>query len=408
MYINRAMERRVLELAKFFPVVMICGPRQVGKTTMLRKICSEIMENMNYVTFDNVMLRELAKKDPELFLQRYEPPLVIDEFQYVPELLSYIKLRVDQEQKNGQYFLTGSQLFNMMNGVCESLAGRVGILQLYSLSNSEIMGRENRAFTPSASFGAYRNIPQRSVKEVFSAIYRGSMPRMIVNPELTCEDFYSSYVKTYLERDIREIINIKNESKFLRFLSCLALRTGQELVIAELAKEVEVDNKTISSWISVLESTGIIYLLQPYFNNALKRLVKKPKVYFMDTGLACYLSMWSDSQILEMSPMAGNIFETYVVSEIIKSYVNQGLDPRRYLYFYRDSLQKEIDLLLIKDNTIYPIEIKKSSNPGEKAAKNFSVLKFTGLDRGTGTVLCMTQAVMPLDRVDLLVPIDEI
>ena len=408
MYINRVMEKRVLELAKYFPVVMVCGPRQVGKTTMLQKICSEIMDKMNYVTFDNVLLRDLAQKDPELFLQRYEPPLMIDEFQYVPELLQYIKMRVDREQKNGQYFLTGSQLFNMMSNVSESLAGRVGILQLYSLSNAELTGNDNEPFVPKENFAAYRNLQQRNVKEMFEKIFRGSMPRMAVYPGLSTDDFYGAYVKTYLERDIRDIINIKNESKFLRFLSCLALRTGQELVIAELAKEVEVDNKTISNWISVLESTGIIFLLQPFFNNALKRLVKKPKVYFLDTGLACYLSMWNNPQILEISPMAGNIFETYVVSEIIKSYANNGKDPRRYLYYYRDTLQREIDLLILDSNVIYPVEIKKSTAPGEKAVKSFSVLNALGYTRGIGTVVCMTSSVMPLDRENYLVPVDEI
>lgn len=408
MYINRVMEKRILELARFFPIVMVYGPRQVGKTTMLQKVCTEFMENMNYVTFDNVVLRELARKDPELFLQRYQPPVLIDEFQYVPELLPYIKMRVDESQKNGQYFLTGSQLFTMMSKVSESLAGRVGILELFSLSNAELLGYRNEAFLPHKDFFSYRNLQQRDVNVVFDNIFRGSMPRMAVNPELSPEDFYSSYVKTYLERDIRDIINLKNESKFIRFLSCLALRTGQELVVAELAKEVEVDNKTISSWISVLESTGIIFLLQPYFNNALKRLIKRPKLYFMDTGLACYLSMWNNPRILELSPMAGNIFETFVVSEIIKSYVNNGMDPHRYLYYYRDTLQREIDLLILRDNVLYPIEIKKSTDPGEKAVKNFAVLKATNCEIGIGSVICMAPCVMPLNRENNLVPLDEI
>lgn len=408
MYINRTMEKRIIELARFFPVVMVCGPRQVGKTTMLRKVCSEIMDNLNYVTFDNVMLRELARKDPELFLQRYAPPLLIDEFQYVPELLTYIKMAVDSQNKNGQYFLTGSQLFSMMQNVSESLAGRVGLLQLYGFSHAELSNLNSEPFVPKNSFGEYRNLPQRSVQEVFDAIYRGSMPRMATYPELSAEDFYSGYVKTYLERDIRDIINIKNERAFLRFLSCLAIRTGQELIVSELAKEVEVDNKTVSSWISVLEATGIIFLLQPFYNNALKRVVKRPKLYFMDTGLATYLSMWSSPQVLELSPVAGNMFETYVVSEIVKSYCFNGLDPHRYLYYYRDTTQREIDLILLRDNKLYPIEIKKSSAPGQKATKSFYVLESTGLEQGIGSVICLSGMVMPLDRNTNLIPVDEI
>lgn len=408
MYINRTMEKRVVEMARFFPVVMVCGPRQVGKTTMLRKVCSEIMDNLNYVTFDNVMLRELARKDPELFLQRYTPPLMIDEFQYVPELLPYIKMVVDSSGENGQYFLTGSQLFSMMQNVSESLAGRVGLLQLYGFSQAELSNRKTEPFVPKTNFAKYRNLPQRGVKELFEVIFRGSMPRMATNPELKPEDFYSSYVKTYLERDIRDIINIRNERAFLRFLSCLAIRTGQELVASELAKEVEVDSKTISSWISVLEATGIIFLLQPFYNNALKRVVKRSKLYFMDTGLAAYLSMWSSPDVLELSPVAGNMFETYVVSEIVKSYCFNGLDPHRYLYYYRDTTQREIDLLLLKDNVIYPIEIKKSTSPGAKATKNFYVLEATGMEQGIGSVICLSGMVTPLDRYTNLIPVDEI
>jgi len=408
MYINRTIEKRVIDLARFFPVVMVCGPRQVGKTTMLRKVCSELMDKLNYVTFDNVMLRELARKDPELFLQRYQPPLMIDEFQYVPELLPYIKMIVDSKGENGQYFLTGSQLFSMMKNVSESLAGRVGLLQLYGFSYAEVSGNLSEAFVPKNTFGEYKNLPQRSINEVFDYIFRGSMPRLVTYPELTPEDFYSSYVKTYLERDIRDIINIRNERSFLRFLSCLAIRTGQELIVAELAKETEMDNKTIASWISILEATGIIFLLQPFYNNALKRVIKRPKLYFMDTGLAAYLSMWSSPQVLELSPMSGTMFETYVVSEIVKSYCYNGLDPRRHLYYYRDTTQREIDLVILKDNKLYPVEIKKSSATGNKANKSFYVLEATGYQQGSGSIICMAGMVMPLDRNTNLIPVDEI
>lgn len=256
-----------------------------------------------------------------MFLQQYAPPVIIDEIQYAPELLPYIKIRVDENGDKGQYLLTSSQMFHMMKNVSESLAGRVGILTLYSLSQSELEDRENEAFLPSKIREPKIVL---SVSEVFDRIYRGSMPALETNKGMQVEDYYGSYMQTYLERDIRDLVKIKDESKFLKFISCIAARTAQEVVLADIARDTEIDGKTADNWLSILQSSGLVYLLQPYFNNTIKRVVKRPKLYFMDTGLACYLSLWNNPRALELSAMAGAMFENYVISEIIKSYANAG------------------------------------------------------------------------------------
>lgn len=402
MYIKRAMEKRIEELANFFPVLMICGPRQVGKTTMLKKLASDWPKQVSYVTLDYPQIRLLAREDPELFLQQYTPPVIIDEIQYAPELLPYIKIRVDENPEKGQYFLTGSQMFHMMKNVSESLAGRVGILTLYSLSQSELDNRSSEAFLP----GKINLLPcPMTVTEVFDRIYKGSMPALIVNEGMPVEDYYGSYMQTYLERDIRDFIRITDEYKFLKFISCVAARTGQEVVLADLSRDAEIDGKTAESWLSILQSSGLVYLLPPYFNNTIKRIVKRPKLYFMDTGLACYLSLWNNPRALELSAMAGAMFETYVISEIIKSYANAGKDTRNRLCYYRDNNNKEIDLIILENGKAYPIEIKKSANPGKSAVRHFNVLEDMGLIAGEGAVICMTPVILPIDEKNKFIPI---
>lgn len=402
MYISRAMENRVRDLAKYFPVIMVCGPRQVGKTTMLKELSAHLSDNINYVTLDYPQIRMLAKSDPELFLQQYQPPVIIDEIQYAPELLPYIKIRVDESHSSGQYFLTGSQMFHMMRNVSESLAGRVGILTLYSLSQSEINQTESTPFLPSKA--VYCPTPPSS-SEIFQRIYRGSMPMLITNPGLLIEDFYGSYMQTYLERDIRDLVTIRDENKFLKFISCVAARTGQEVVLADLARDSDIDGKTADHWLSILVSSGLVYLLQPYFNNTIKRIIKRPKLYFMDTGLACYLSLWNNPRALELSAMAGAMFETFVISEIIKSYANAGKDTRNHLCYYRDNNNCEIDLIILENGKAYPVEIKKSAAPGKSAIKHFHVLEDMGLDVGNGCVLCMSPVVLPLDSKNRCIPV---
>lgn len=402
MYIKRAMEKRIEELANFFPVLMICGPRQVGKTTMLKKLASDWPKQVSYVTLDYPQIRLLAREDPELFLQQYTPPVIIDEIQYAPELLPYIKIRVDENPEKGQYFLTGSQMFHMMKNVSESLAGRVGILTLYSLSQSELDNRSSEAFLPGKM--NLLNCPM-TVTEVFDRIYKGSMPALTVNKGMPVEDYYGSYMQTYLERDIRDFVRITDEYKFLKFISCVAARTGQEVVLADLSRDAEIDGKTAESWLSILQSSGLVYLLPPYFNNTIKRIVKRPKLYFMDTGLACYLSLWNNPRALELSAMAGAMFETYVISEIIKSYANAGKDTRNRLCYYRDNNNKEIDLIILENGKAYPIEIKKSANPGKSAVRHFKVLEDMGLISGEGAVICMTPVILPIDEKNQCIPI---
>ena len=404
MYIKRSLEDRVKYLAKHFPVVMVCGSRQVGKTTLLRKIADE-NKTINYVTLDYPRIRQLAKEDPELFLQQYSAPLIIDEIQYAPELLQYIKIKVDEIDGNGQYYLTGSQMFHMMNEVSESLAGRVGVLSMYSLSRAEIEGRDSIPFNPAN----ITNIESSdTISNIFDMIIRGGMPQIVSDPDLSYEDYYGSYIQTYIERDIRDLINVKDENKFVKFISCIAARTSQEVNLSDVSKDVEVDRKTVEKWLSVLVSSGIVVLLHPYSGNTIKRIVKRPKLYFMDTGLACYLSMWNNARALELSAMAGSMFENYVISEIIKGYANNGISIRSRLAYYRDNNGKEIDLLSLDNGKIYPVEIKKSADPGKSSIKNFSVLSSLSEETGEGAVLCMSNMTIPIDSMNKIIPIKAI
>lgn len=401
MYLTRTMEEKLSYLAEHFPVVIVCGARQVGKTTLLKQM-QEKKGNLQYVTLDYPRIRSLAKEDPELFLQQYQPPVIIDEIQYAPELLPYIKIRVDKGGLHGQYYLTGSQMFHMMRNVSESLAGRVGILSMYSLSRAEIEGRASVPFLPDKIEVTESD---DTITDIFEKIYRGGMPRMATDKELLPEDYFGAYMQTYLERDIRDLIAVKDENKFLKFLSCAAARTSQELNLADIAKDVEIDRKTADGWLSIIVSSGLVYLLNPYAGNVIKRIVKRPKLYFMDTGLACYLSLWNNPKALELSAMAGAMFETYVVSEIIKGYANHGIDVRSRLCYYRDNNGGEIDLIILENGRLYPIEIKKSADPGKAALKNFGVLEHLPEEIGEGAVLCMTPMVIPLDAKNRLVPI---
>lgn len=369
---------------------------------MLKELARRWVRQVNYVTLDFPQVRALAKEDPELFLQQYVPPVIIDEIQYALELLPYIKVRVDENPEKGQYFLTGSQMFHMMRNVSESLAGRVGILTLYSLSQSEMEGRENKAFLPSDVKMTGGNL---NVSEIFERIYKGSMPAVKVNEGMPVEEYFGSYMQTYLERDIRDLVKIKDESRFLKFIACVAARTGQEVVLADLSRDTEIDGKTAENWLSLLQSSGLIYLLPPYYNNTIKRIVKRPKLYFMDTGLACYLSLWNNPRALELSAMAAAMFETYVISEIIKSYANAGIDTRNRLCYYRDNNNKEIDLIILENGKAYPVEIKKSANPGKSAIKHFGVLEDMGLDVGEGAVVCMSPMILHIDEKNRYVPI---
>ena len=401
MYINRHLEQVVLRASGMFPVVMVTGPRQVGKTTMLEKLAEE---GRGYVSLDSRMNREMAVNEPELFLQRYPPPVLIDEFQYAKELLPYIKIHVDRRRRSGDYWLTGSQMFHMMKQVSESLAGRVAVIPMQGLSNSEIEGSPGGAFTGDPSEWTRRANERRpqNLKEIYNRIFTGSMPASY-SGAFDRELFFSSYVDTYLQRDIRDLTQVGDEMAFLRFMSACAARTSGLLNYADLAKDVGISAPTAKQWLSILVTCGVVVLLEPYFNNALKRIVKSPKMYFMDTGLCAYLTRWDSPETLEVSAMTGQFFETYAVSEIIKSYYNAGKRPP--VFYYRDTDQKEIDLIIEANNTLHPFEIKKSASPNRDAVRHFDALAKTNKAIGTGGVICMTDSVYPINKDNYYVPV---
>ena len=417
-YISRTMEEKLISMIDNYQVIMITGPRQVGKSTLLNFISRKIGKKINKVTLDNLILRNQAQEDPELFLRTYETPLIIDEFQRAPELLSYIKMIVDndnekitfgeKEHTETLYFLTGSQIFETMEEISESLAGRVGILDLYGLSEREIEKKESNLFIPNIDNIRKREKTEyKSTIELYKKIYMGSYPELYTTNK-DIEQYYSDYFRTFIEKDIRKSINIKDENKFIKFVSSLAARTGQEFIASSIAREIGIDDKTANSWLSTLKNTGIIFLLQPYMNNSVGRAIKREKIYFTDTGLACYLAGYVDHVTLEKSAYSGAIFETYVVNEIIKSFTNQGKDARKHLYYYRDNNQKEIDLLINYNNVIYPIEIKKSANPGKEAIKNFDVVNNFETEKGNGIVLCMAKDIIAYDDNNYIVPLEYI
>lgn len=404
MYIQRKIEKQLKYLSGHYPAVVISGARQTGKTTMIKEVCGK-GDDITYVTLDYPRIRDLARNDPELFLQQYPAPVIIDEIQYAPELLPYIKIRIDENGAPGQYYMTGSQMFRLMKNVSESLAGRVGILSLYGLSRAEILSTKESPFLPNQNLEI---MTEETITTIFDKIYRGSMPKMIIDPELTPESYFGGYMQTYIERDIRDLVEIKNESRFQKFIASVAVRTGQELNLSDIGKDVGIDSKTVDHWLSLLVTSGLVYLLQPYSGNTIKRIVKRPKLYFMDTGLACYLSLWNDPRVLERSAMAGAMFETYVVSEIIKQYSNEGIDVRSRLSYYRDNNGKEIDLIILENGVLYPIEIKKSADPGKDALKNFTVLDSLPGEIGEGAVICLASMIYPLDHRNRIVPIGAI
>ena len=401
MYINRQLEPVVLRASEMFPVVMVTGPRQVGKTTMLEKLAEE---GRTYVSLDSRFNREMAINEPELFLQRFPPPVIVDEFQYAKELLPYIKINVDKNKNNGDYWLTGSQVFHMMKQASESLAGRVAVIHMQGLSISEISETPGGAFYGNPDNWLLRASMRKAqdLKEVYRHIFTGSMPRAY-SGAFDRDLFFGSYVDTYLQRDVRDLTQVGDEMAFLRFMRACAARTGGLVNYAELAKDVGISAPTAKQWLSLLLTSGIVMLVEPYFNNALKRIVKSPRMYFIDTGLCAYLTRWDSAETLEVSAMTGQFFETYVVSEVIKSYYNAGKRPP--VFYYRDTDQKEIDLIIETNNTLYPFEIKKTASPDRKAIRHFEILQRTNKNIGPGGVICLADGLYPLDRNNYYVPV---
>ena len=402
-YIKRSLEKVVLQVTKEYPVILISGPRQVGKTTMLKKLMEGT--DRNYVSLDDLQERELAKTDPEMFLQLHKPPVLIDEVQYAPELFCMIKLIVDKEHRKGDFWLTGSQIFDLMKGVQESLAGRVAVLSLSSLSQTEIYGGEDRPFQIEIEHLMKRKEGRTSadLQEIFRRIFQGSMPAIVSKEISNNSIFYGSYLSTYIERDVRNLSDAIDSLKFLRFLTAVAARCSQMLNVNEIARDADINLKQAKDWMGILETLGIIFYLHPYSNNMLKRLVKTPKYYFYDTGLVAYLTKWSSPETLENGAMNGAILENYVVSEIRKSYLNSGKEP--FMYYYRDKDAREIDIVLEHDGELNPIEIKKSANPAPEILRNFSVLEKTGLKRGKAAVICMKMELSAFDQENYIVPV---
>lgn len=397
MYIERHLRNVFEEASRFFPVLLLTGPRQVGKTTFLRTISEP---ERQYVTLDDVGLRILAKEDPRSFLDRFAPPVLIDEIQYVPELLSYIKIMVDErrfrapDRSRGMFWLTGSQQFSLMSNISESLAGRVGIFEMSGLSQAEIDGRHNIPFTPDRDFS---NHPQPGMNEVFRRIWQGSYPEVVRMPASQRDLFYSSYVNTYLERDIRNLNKVQDLDRFFRFLCSCAARTGQLVNFSELSRDASIDLATAKNWLTILSASNIVHLLAPFASSLTSRLVKTPKLYFLDTGLCAYLTNWSSPETLANGAMAGAIFETWCISEILKSYWNAGKDTSVF-FFYRDRDMQEIDLLIDENDGFHPVECKKTSTPRADDARHFNALKNFGRPLKKGAILCTCPSVVPLPK----------
>ena len=397
-YIERSISEKILKAIRNYKCILITGSRQVGKSTLLKKM----FPDYKYVSLDDPFLEQQAKENGSMFMMLNPPPVIIDEVQYAPELFRYIKIKCDESEERGLFCLSGSQQFKLMKNVSETLSGRISIIELNGLSLREIQ-RDSFAqrFLPTLEYVQERQKTVRAPENIWEIIHRGSYPEL-QNPDMDWGTYYADYVKTYIERDVRELSAVQDLDSFKRFIIAVAARTGEVLNYANIANEVGKDAVTIKNWISILEASGIIYLLEPYANSALKRAIKSPKLYFRDTGLACYLTRWLSAETLAYGAMSGHIFETFVISEILKSFANNGLDYRHFVSYYRghDKIKQkvngetvmtegEIDLIIEEDGICYPIEIKQNSNVSAIETSAFQVLdKLENKKRGMGAVIC--------------------
>ena len=390
-YIRRSIEDIVLKSEKTFKNILVTGAWQTGKSTVLQKLFPE----KKYVPVDDPFIEEQAVEQPEMFMMLNPPPVIYDEVQRAPNLFRYIKIKCDESDERGLFCLSGSQPLELMEGVSESLSGRIGIIELSGLSMREIKGDSfNRSFVPTMEYVQERSKSVKPFNNIWEVIHRGGYPEL-QNPEVDWSVFYSSYIKTYLERDVRSLSAVQNLDDFRKFMIAVAARTGQMINYANIADEVGKDQSTIKRWLSVLEASGIIYLLEPFSSSVLKRAIKTPKVYFRDTGLAAYLTRWLTPETLANGAMSGAFFETFVISEILKSYSNRGIDYRYCVSYYRGRDKKktsenEIDLIIEENGTLYPVEIKRSSKVTAEQTSAFSVLDgIPDKKRGMGAVICM-------------------
>lgn len=404
-YYKRHMENVVDRALKQYKVVLLTGPRQVGKTSLLKH---KYLEDFDYVSFDDINYLRLAREDPILFINQHQDKTIFDEVQYVPSLFSTIKLKIDQEEKYGRYLMTGSQAFHLMKNVSESLAGRIAIRELLGLSLRE---KHNISFyEPFLITKSYLEDREKHLVKydnIWYHIHRGSFPRLM-DESVHWEEYLSDYVKTYINRDVNEIINVSDQMIFQKFMIAVASRSGMLLNYTQIANEVGVSVNTVKRWVSVLITSGLVYLLEPYATNILTRNVKTPKLYFLDTGLLSYLTRWMSADTLKYGAVSGHVFETFVISEIIKSYKNAGVTNLPF-FFYRDKENNEIDLIIEKDNTLYPIEIKMTANPSKNMTTAFSKLnQFKNKKIGIGTIICQYENVIYLKEDLVSIPVEYI
>lgn len=402
-YITRELERKFLKMNTFFKAILVTGARQVGKTTMLKHLAQG--SNRTYVSLDNAMARELAQTDPVLFFQTYKPPILIDEIQKAPALFEQIKIICDESDEKGLIWLTGSQQYNMLKHVRETLAGRIGILELYSLSQREKNGlvfEQDLDFSLETLQSRQKKVEKNDVIKVFQHIWEGGMPQVLGVDEELRNEYYNSYIDTYLMRDVTEVGGITDSVKFRKFLAGCAALVSEQVNYETLAESADISAPTAKEWLKILQGLHIVYLLEPYSNNELKRLSKKPKLYFCDTGLCAYLSMWLTPSTLMNGAASGHYYENYVVMELVKNYAYAK--SKVNVTYYRDSNAKEIDLFIEENNTIHPLEIKKSSNPDKREVKKYTLIDKASLTRGNGGIVCMCEEPMPIDEDNCFIP----
>jgi len=402
-YIKRSLERKFTHMSKFFKAVLVTGARQVGKTTMLRHLAEG--QNRAYITLDNMLARNLAKTDPVLFFQTYKPPVIIDEVQHTPELFNQIKIICDETDETGLFWLTGSQQFDMMKNVRETLAGRIGILELYSLSKNEKDGvffENNLDFTLQCLQQRQAQTSKNDIVSIFEHIWQGGMPQVIYCDSEQRQEYFNAYTTTHLMRDVAEQGGVTDALRFGKFLTACAALVSEQINYKTLADAAEISQPTAKEWLRLLVGMGIVYLLRPYANNAFKRITKTPKLYFCDTGLAAHLSMWLTRDTLMNGAASGHYFENFAVIEMLKNYSYS--QNKVSMTYYRDANAKEIDVFIEQNNLIHPLQIKKSANPDSREVKKFNVISKASVGQGCGGIVCMCEEVIPIDSANCFIP----
>ena len=404
-YIQRSLERKFLKMSSAFKAVMVTGARQVGKSTMLKHLAQDT--GRVYVSMDDADVRELANRDPKLFFQMYQPPLLIDEVQKAPALFEQIKILCDESDERGRFWMTGSQSKKLMKQAGDSLAGRIGILKMYSLSEKELEGRPNdipEDYSLSSLIQRSRSHPENNILDVYTRIWEGGMPDMISMDAELRREYWNSYIDAYLMRDAVDDNGIQDTEGFRRLLRACAAFSGELVNYNDLGNAAGVSGATAKEWVKVLQTMGIIFLLEPYFNNELKRMIKTPKLYFCDTGLCAFLSSWTSRDTLMNGAASGHYLENYVAAEMLR---NSSYGEKKVnLNFYRDTNQKEIDLVMEMDGQLHPFEIKLAASPDKKAVRAFPLLEKSGKVTGAGGIICMTAKPFPIDEKNSMIPVN--